>query len=808
MTSIKSLTEIRYTKIDLSSFGIKPTEVPSPAHHIVVVDRSGSMYSDISAAKDTLIQTFAAATILKPHVKVSLLSFSSEGDLTSHFEKVPATDISNPSYVSAIKSIYATALTCISQGMTAALKLVSPGEATAITLLTDGYANDRSPSAEIEKLNTFIENAKRVPGLFVNCIGFRSWCDWNLMQKIASNLGGKCVEAKTFVDVHKVLFEVNTALSGNVSPVISIGQSETEGTLLAVCLKPEKVVMAQKGKELNLPFFDTSLGDLDDVIQVFNIVPKAAESYKKASKFTTTPKADNAKEAFRVLAAYISALVGKRELRLAKELLFLSGNKSLYEEHCTAITPLDLVAMQMTTEEWAYIGCDSYAMGKNMKPKLTLNHLEKLLTAAVPSLGFDFEIDSDKFWEVYTRRSTSRVEGTVNEQGEHIPLLFELYATSSPQIRGLSVNTTEATIQLETVSPALVRDKTNGQTLMNCEGVSLMNLKSYRSFTLMSSGAWNIRYLPVKPVNRVGAEKLCQMFPDASRKGIDVGDTYLIDLRKFNAVDLEATSSWAAVHAGANQLSVSTANVKFYSALLSKADASPFSDKQITELKRFHLTPALYWSPPTVEKYKIKDADGNVGLDHAIKTGKVDMYTRFSVSFGTNKVLSKDEFPSANEFLSKYYTVTEPGGAKIAKPKMQDLLQGAKFELKPFAETRMNAAHKLMKSVFEGLDFKTLKQADIAKNLKYYETRRDEVYSELKAVTLYIGCLGMLPEELEAEGVIALTGEELEQKTGGKLSKDERNGMFFMLSNGHEQDGGEYGIIGVIPSNAYFSRQV
>jgi hypothetical protein len=806
MTTIKSLTEIRYTKIDLSDFGIKPAEVLTPAHHIVVVDRSGSMYSDITHARDMLIQTFATATVLKPHVKVSLLSFSSEGDLTSHFEKVPATDVSDPKYVSAIKSIHATALTCISQGMLAALKLVTPAEPTAITLLTDGYANDRSPSTEIAKLNAFVEEARIIPGLFVNCIGFRSWCDWNLMQKIASNLGGKCGEAKTFLDVHKVLFEVNTALSGNVSPIISIGQPDAEGTLLAVCLKPEKVVMAKKGKELILPFFDTSLGDIDKIIQVFNITPKGAESYKKAAKFTNTLKADNAEEAFRVLAAYASALVGSRELRLAKELLFLSGNKSLYEEYCTAITPLDLVGMQMALEEWAYIGSTHYTMGKNMKPKLTLSDLEKLLSATTPHLGFDFEIDTDKFWEVYTRRSTSRVEGTVNEHGEHIPLQFELYATNAPQIRGLSINTSEATIQVETVSPALVRDKTNGQTLMNCEGVSLMNLKSYRSFTLMSSGAWNIRYLPVKPVNRAGTEKLCSMFPDANRKSVDVGDSYLIDLKKFNAVNPEATATWAAVQAAASSMAVYTANIKFYSAMLSKADASPFSEKQVSELKRFYLTPALYWSPPTVEKYKIKDADGGVGLDHAIKTGKVDMYTRFSVSFGTNKILTKDEFPSANEFLAKFYFVTEAGGAKIAKPKVQDLLQGGKFELKPFAENRMSHAHKLMKAVLENIDFGKIKQSEIATKLKGFEADRERAYSELQGITLYIGCLGMLPEELEAEGVVALTGEELEQKTGGKLSKDERNGMFFMLSNGHEQDGGEYGIIGVTPSNAYFSR--
>lgn len=63
------------------------------AHSIVVIDRSGSMYSYIEDLKDTLIKLLTLDEYSQFDLVVTLISYSSQGDVAVHFERQPIQEI-------------------------------------------------------------------------------------------------------------------------------------------------------------------------------------------------------------------------------------------------------------------------------------------------------------------------------------------------------------------------------------------------------------------------------------------------------------------------------------------------------------------------------------------------------------------------------------------------------------------------------------------------------------------------------------------------------------------------------------------
>lgn len=144
--------EKAYYLVDKLYLERKPGDIPekSVAHSIIIIDRSGSMYGDIQALKDTLIKLLTLDEYINFQLVITLISYSSKGDVTCHFQRIPIQEVmkQNSPYLEAIRQIRATYATCISQSMEMAKSMIQEGELTAITLHSDGYANDTSPSAE------------------------------------------------------------------------------------------------------------------------------------------------------------------------------------------------------------------------------------------------------------------------------------------------------------------------------------------------------------------------------------------------------------------------------------------------------------------------------------------------------------------------------------------------------------------------------------------------------------------------------------------------------------------------------------
>jgi len=156
---------------------VEPMDLPRPpadpkakavAHSIIVVDRSGSMYGAIDDTKDTLLKLLTLDEYSQFNLLVTLISYSGEGDVICHFERAPIREIMKrgSKYQQDIQRIRTAGATCISQALKLANSKVRDGELTAITLHSDGYANDPSPASEATRLMSLTGALKGKDGWF------------------------------------------------------------------------------------------------------------------------------------------------------------------------------------------------------------------------------------------------------------------------------------------------------------------------------------------------------------------------------------------------------------------------------------------------------------------------------------------------------------------------------------------------------------------------------------------------------------------------------------------------------------------
>jgi hypothetical protein len=226
---------------------------PEVTHHVLVVDRSGSMWGDMEGLKSAAEQALAVESTTA-NVDTTLVSFSSHRDVTLHWANIPVRDVMDLKgpYLKILRGIRATCLTGISQALDLALQQVKPGQTTGITLFTDGYANDPSAYEENKRIRSFVERVQSTyPNVFVNCIGFRDWCDWNLMGEVANATSGKCVKARNFTDVLDAMKDTQALLAGSLSPAVQL-EPQANSYVVVVNATTGQVNASPKGEGLTL----------------------------------------------------------------------------------------------------------------------------------------------------------------------------------------------------------------------------------------------------------------------------------------------------------------------------------------------------------------------------------------------------------------------------------------------------------------------------------------------------------------------------------------------------------------------------
>ena len=709
------------TSEDLTS--VAPAQVKTSTHHIIIIDRSGSMYCDLPDTKAMVEKLLTLTEFNDPDQKISLLSYSSQGDVKLHFAKVTVEDVlkADSPYLKEVRSIQVTGLTCISQSLTLATSLVDNADTTCITLHTDGYANDRSPSAEKTAIAHAVEILAGKPNVFVNTIAYRDWCDFTLLSSISNAASGVCVQAKNIRQVYDALHAAQATLASNMSPATMLAKA---GDYTVFCSTSAGKVLGSEG---DLTVRGLKAAD-DKTAYRFEMVAEA--------EIAGLPEAEP-----RAALAYARAQISEGNINVAK---------------------------------YALCGVRSALLGK---------HFRALVAAEVAVMAADIEA------ALFSSQIDQSVAFGLAVNGEWADVL------------SFDLNRNTATVNMLTARKAnLVKCATSG-VISEVAGLDISDLKDFRNYTVVGDGSICTPILPLRITDKRCHKALSDLgvitgdFDPNAEVNIELGKLALIGFdKKFSLVD--------DVY---DRLCKLTAVSKILNACIKEA-SDAFTPEQVAELKAHYLSSALYFSGPTTTHY----AD----LAAALNKGEVDTRLSYKIDVGNAEITALGKLPSANAFLDRRFTLTVNGQTQD-KPKMTSVLDrtsswsekvlGPRIKLTKVDDLLFPIFKSFLIDGGKGAFEDTLRLARISEDtitevmraLAHEEDKinafmaanremtaaLDSIYhAEISPLVFYIGATGLVPDDLNAK---AYTADQIVSVYPEiALSKDEKEGLFYVLPNG------------------------
>lgn len=807
-----------------------PTLSPEVGHHVIILDRSGSMWGDpIREARAMIEKVCTLAEYADSTALVSLVSYSSAGDCTVHFSRVSLQDAMHPgsSCVEAIRSIQATAMTCASQAIRAAIPLIRDNETTCLSVHTDGWFNHTSPADEARKIDALITELRGRKGVFVNTIAY-GWADTSILLKLANALSGKCVQARTSKEVYDALADTTALLAGRTTPAITVPIAGTDGA-------EYQALVSVSARKINGTTTDLKIQGLrpedDAVVWRYRRVSEAAYAA------STAPVADPAIDDSLVpVYAFCRTKLAEGRLNQAKYALLATRDIDLIEAHMRALTvearaalaaDLDArLAGLSTGTRWAIgYGLDTTTM--------SVLDLAKLLG----SRKDDWCLDLGAFVPGYAKRGLKRIPGTrvetVGPDSTPIstvtPPTTRLDAMDDPStvsVSGFKLNNANASLQMRTSRDAALVEidpVTKAETTVRFVAGKKLDLSLHRAYSLVGDGAVNAKVLPIRIASKALHADLVagKVLPDApySAKAlypvpldqlpVIAYDTMDVPPPAFLVDEMIPTRIWSSV---------------LGACLPGGVKAALWTDEQKADLGKVNLSTSLNYSAPTTTPY----AD----LGQAIATGLVDTRTSTGIELMTADVAGLSVLYSANEYLNRRFTVGIPAlvptvvekngqfstqllphGRELAKDgmlKKATLLDarvtGAIVQQKvltPKATEALDGIDAAMMPILtafltgSGLDGVTIASdaADIARVKVAVDAKLEAMRAQVRPLVFAVGSTGLVPDSWG--DLPAMTSEQLlERHPGLFLAKKQKDGTFF-----------ETGavILAIYQSNAYFS---
>ena len=801
---------------------VEPAELPrepakkktkTVAHSVIVVDRSGSMYSDLPGTKETLLKILTLDEYAQFNLVVTLISYSSEGDVKAHFERVPIREImkKDSKYQKEIKSIRTSAATCISQGLRMATEKTKDDELTAITLHTDGYANDPSATSEATALMKLCDELQDKDA-FINAIAYGDYSDFRLLSRVANAGSGAAVKAGKIGDVYKSLYASTKTLGSSVTPPIEMP--------------------LPKGVDYQV-FVSRAAGRVLGSAETLSIRGLKAEDDGVAFRYTKLSKAEYDKlkvpeaQTSEAVFAFAKANLAEGNLNTAKYALGSTFDATLVGAHARALTNNQVASMAtdldtLLTEDPEQLSEHAILDHVPVNKKIPLLTLVRLLEA---NRG-NFVVNRKALQEVYVRRGLKRIPGVRNDDGTVTEPWLKTEFVSEDEylpISSFDVNRNSATLNMMLTRKVRLVPAAGGKPITEVAGIKLDNLSTFNNYTLVGDGELNVPFLKIKISEKSLYEKLAnegvlEVDGQAPTK-FDKEQEYTLRLDELPVVPpFEGKVDLAGVF---DEL----ARLKVLSGLCAahlKEEAVELTPEQVEELKRHYLSKSLFISFPTTTPY--------AKLEEALADGSVDTRTSYKIDIGNRSILNLGKLHSANKFLDRMYEVTGPDGQPVEKPAFENLLDGATYKHKALsAKTKVTKVDEFMKELFDdflglrpnGKAVKVLesvgadKLAAIVKDRakgkqplrrafvealadakKKLDARSDALFAErLSGLVFYVGATGLLPDEIEAK---ALSADALAQKYPDlAFSKDEKEGTFFEVGDT---------ILSVYAKTEYFSR--
>lgn len=803
-------TPFKYFRVEPEDLDTTATVLTkAPSHHILCVDVSGSMSRDLPALKNMVAKLLTLEEFNSPNLMVSLVTYSSSGDVRVHFERATVAQVMAPNspQLGEIQRLQVRGLTCISQGLRAAEKLVDDKEMTCISLHSDGFANDESPLTERRDIAAAIEELQGRPNVFVNTVAYGPWADFGTLNLIANGLSGTCLQATDIRQVYDAMRQATGLLAGNMAPVLEVGIGSADN--LVVVVNEDRKVL---GTTQNLVLRGVRAGSRAVVCRLYNMTAAEyeASTLPESTCFTVNGEA---------VLAYALTQVAQGNLNTAKYALVAYKDANLLSAHYRALTGPDVALMveainKVLFDDWSSATSSTAGFGLNTNGPTLLEVL-----GILAEYRKAVRVNVVDLLKTYQRRGLKKIpgrrlpDGTIEPPATH--LIPKGDFTAVP-LRNVEINHSSATVNLLVAQPGTLVRVGDTQPIDEVAGVPV-NPVSYRTYTVVGDGQLNLRILPVRI-----SDKRC--FAALSVVGVVSGDfnpesQYDIDLSSLPLVSFNRTFSLPP--ATIQNLFGLTVVQKVLRPLFVNQSVA-LTAEQIAALREVHITPAGYYSAPTTVPY--------TDLKEALGAGTVDTRPSYKVVVGTTRITSLDDLKSGNAYLQRRFVAKDAQGVEVEKPTLENILDGSVFSVKPLsARVKLDAVDDLSFPIYEDLlglrdngvvsgllresglpegEIHAFKAAMLGGDrdsrlevlsaaLAAVDEAVDEIYHDyICPLVFYVGATGLVPEDFDTK---AMTAEQLGAACPTvKLSKSEKeNGTFFLLP--------EDRLLTVYLTSAYFS---
>jgi hypothetical protein len=726
---------------------------PDVGHHIVIVDRSGSMYGDLGSTKSILEKVFTLDEFNHPNLQFSLLSYSSEGDVKLHFAKVFVKDLmgANSPYLKEIRTMQVSGLTCISQSLKLAQSLIDKNQTTCISLHTDGYANDVSPTTEKRNIFKILGELRSNPKVTLNTVAYRDWCDFGLLTDMANQLSGACIRARDISQVYTALYSGMKAVQSESA----VWEFSAPGVVSYIDKTDFVKCVAAKG-HLELRGAQT----LDQQgVYAFSVCDPVHKGEETAT--------------FQDKVAYLRTMLTLGDLREAKFALMALGMPEIAQKNFKALTPKDVSQFISDVDDLLFVSSVK-STSKQFGLASTSATVLEICQWLADNSG-SIQINVPELVKSYRRTGLKRIAGTRLENGEVEPPPFNLVEDRDEWValNKIDVNRTEANINLTIASKARLVNASTAEVVKEVAGIPL-NLRSFRAYTVVSDGSVNLSTLPIRVSTKPAASSLSKLLGESVVPGVPV----TIDLQD-RAVTLPLSKGPDFSADDIRNLFQLTAESKVWGALKASTGSIQYTDEQVAALEKHCLSTALYYNAPTCNSY--------TDLNEAINKGQVDARVSYSFDVGLTELTSASKLKSANAILQNMFVV-KLGDKVIEKPTIRDLLLEEVILTEKVKRTPPTSHDRTVMdavSAFFNTEAPKLQAASeddraqlVSDKLEDLDQKIEGIWAKVKPFIFELGSTGITPEGVEVWDADALQAKYPDVS----LSKAEKEGSFFEVN--------------------------
>lgn len=756
--------------------------VRHPGHFIFVCDASGSMWGQMDALRSLVTKLLTLEEYRNADVLVSVLSFSSKGDLVSHASRVKISDFMAPGSKALVEvqRLSCRGLTCISQGLKAIPTLTQDGEVTAVVLLSDGFANDASPGAEKREIDVWVEQLRQSKDVFINTISLGPWADFSLLSYIANACSGTCFQAPSAKEVYDVLHNTTSIVTGQTSPALTVELNGADYVVF-VSKSAKKVVGGSRALLIR------GLRPEDDrTVYRFR---KVAEAAYNASSAPICGQDTDLTPVF----AFAKAQLAEGYVNTAKYALVATRNQTLLARHARALVNTEIASLSADLEQAAILGVPedhvlSVTYGLPNADQASVLQILGLLSQHAS----DIELDVNALTVGYQRRSVKRVALIPDGNGGFMPFPYKLASRTPSQFRRLSsidLNRNSATINVLLAEPGNLVRVADGTVISEVDGINL-DLWINRNYTIVGDGSLNVDRLSIRFSNKRAFRALVAAGVLADGE-FDAKATYDVVLAGRPLIGFDTAFAPSMFDGLFNRIA-QWKTLQSILAACNKGQSDMYTPDQIAALKAVGVSGGMNFSAPTKYDY---EARGKT-REQALADGEIDTRISYKVDFGTSSMISLGELYSANAYLQRRFTLSVDGSAEAKPTFNMRWRNGVSYGIKPVsARLTVGPVDDIQYPIFldflglssNGLVNSILIDAGVAPEIvsmfklaldgalskddaietfvdveKMLDKAVDTAFTHIVApVVFFIGSTGLIPDEFQSQ---AMTAEQVKQK--------------------------------------------